>query len=389
MRRIIIILLSFVFVLQASSQSLANKNVQAFQPGWYVSAGAGINIYLAEGNEFWYPNTPYVFSLKENSGFVGRIGVGYEFTPVIGLRGILARLQHNWPDIRYRNADGSYKVVSFDADNLAADLMVNLSNWWAGYNPNRLIDFSAFGGLGLAYRDKDNLESTKLALIFRAGGQADLRLSHTLDFNLSVQGNFVRDDYNGYVAHMPFELYTAITAGFTYHFRGKSPKTISASTVEPKMEMKTQSVDKPAVAEQIAQPIAATPAPKPEVAVKESIVPVVDPTISPELNVNVFYPRNETRIDKLKRRDAIAKVANYMKNHPETKILVRGFADKTTGTVQLNNKLSNSRTNNVANTLIYTYAISSSRITAKSIGVKYQPFDEPNKNRVVIITLAN
>jgi len=390
MKKVILSILSFVLVLNVYSQSSSGKSTEPFQPGWNISAGAGINLYIAEGNEFWKDEGhPTAFSLKENSGFAGRIGVGYTFTPVIGVRGIYAHLQHHWPDIRYTNPDGSYRDVSFAADNLAADLMVNLSNWWAGYNPNRKIDFSVFGGVGIAYREKDALQSTKISPIVRLGGQVDYKLSRKLDLNLSMQNNFVRDDYNGYVAHTPYELYTAITAGFTYHFRSKAGKARLADVVqviEPK-EVVAEPVKVAPAPERVTEPIvkkeAAPVAPKAEV-VAEPVVKAA-PAVSTDLPVNVFFPTNKATIDNDTQRQAIARAAEYLKANPKATVTLCGYADKTTGSGALNMNLSAKRAQNVTKLLVNEYGISRNRIKANWYGDTVQPFKQDNMNRLVVI----
>lgn len=395
MKKVILLLFSFVLVLNVYSQSSAGKSTAPFQPGWNISVGAGINLYIAEGNEFWYDEGhPTAFSLKENSGFAGRIGVGYTFTPVIGVRGIYAHLQHHWPDMRFTNPDGSYRNVSFAADNLAADLMVNLSNWWAGYNPNRKIDFSVFGGLGLAYREKDALQSTRVSPILRLGGQVDYKLSRKLDFNLSMQNNFVRDDYNGYVTHTPFELYTAITAGFTYHFRCKSSKAPIADVVpviEPKEVVAEQTVVEPVKAppapERVAEPVvkkeAAPVAPKVEVVAESVAKPA--PAVSTDLPVNIFFPTNKATIDNDAQRQAIARAAEYLKANPTATVSLCGYADKTTGSEAFNMNLSAKRAQNVTKLLVNEYGVSRNRIKANWYGDTVQPFKQDNMNRLVVI----
>ncbi len=390
MKKVILSILSFVFVLNAYSQSTSGKSTEPFQPGWNISVGAGINLYIAEGNEFWYDEGhPTAFSLKENSGFAGRIGVGYTFTPVIGVRGIYAHLQHHWPDMRFTNPDGSYRDVSFAADNLAADLMVNLSNWWAGYNPNRKIDFSVFGGVGLAYREKDALQSTRVSPILRLGGQVDYKLSRKLDLNLSMQNNFVRDDYNGYVTHTPFELYTAITAGFTYHFRCKSCKAPVADVVpviEPK-EVVAEPVKVAPAPERVAEPIVkkepAPVAPKAEV-VAEPVVKAA-PVLSTDLPVNIFFPTNKATIDNNTQRQAIARAAEYLKANPKATVTLCGYADKTTGTEAFNMNLSAKRAQNVTKLLVNEYGISRNRIKANWYSDTVQPFKQDYMNRLVMI----
>lgn len=207
------------FVLAATAREYTNAENYTFRPHWYITASAGISIYVAEGNEFWNPNKVCVLSLKENGGSIARIGAGYNFTPVIGINGLLSYAVLKWPDQRFKNPDGSYKEVVFNAENATIDLTLNLSNWWAGYKTRRFVTFIAFAGVGLAYRDKGNFPAELYSAIVRGGGQTNLRLSPTLDVSCALQGNLVSDQFNGYVVNTPFELHAGLTLGFIYHLR--------------------------------------------------------------------------------------------------------------------------------------------------------------------------
>ncbi|HET7732801.1 MAG TPA: hypothetical protein VFK73_03100 [Paludibacter sp.] len=219
MKKFIALLVCIRSVFYADAQMCSNDESCRFRPGWYITASAGGNINIAEGNETWIPHKLTALSLKENGGFTARVGGGYDLTTVLGLRCLLVYNVHKWPDVRFRNPDGSFKEVIFKDGNATLDLTVNLSNWWAGYNPDRFISFTAFGGLGLAYREKADFPTDLYSWLVKGGGQADIRLSHRFDLSLAIHGNIVTDRFNNYVVHTPFELQTAFTAGVNYHFR--------------------------------------------------------------------------------------------------------------------------------------------------------------------------
>jgi len=195
---------------QQEQRSAAHNN-SSFQPGWYVGGNLGLNWFIGEGN-VTFVNSKNYFSLTKNSGFIGRAEVGYDFCPIFGVRGMAGYTYHNWPDIRYNKA-----TTSFGAEQLTVDLTVNLSNWWAGYKPNRKIDFYAFAGLGLAHRDKASFSSDYYSALVRGGLQGKLHLSPVVDLNVMAEGNFAGDKYNGDKDGFPFDIYTAFTVGITYH----------------------------------------------------------------------------------------------------------------------------------------------------------------------------
>lgn len=168
-------------------------NSSSFKPGWYLGLNGGINMFMGEGNNFIQTTNPYVGPWK-NEGFLGRFALGYNFTPVIGLRGMLGYNSYKWKTV-VTLADGSevFPVSNFSGENLSTDLMVNLSNWWGGYKARKL-DFSAFVGLGAAYMN-DNSAKTPWAGLFRGGVQSDYHVSDALSINLVLDGNFATDNF--------------------------------------------------------------------------------------------------------------------------------------------------------------------------------------------------
>ena len=78
-------------------------------------------------------------------------------------------------------------------------------------------------------------------------------------------------------------------------------------------------------------------------------------------------------------------IADYMKQFPESKAVVTGYADNATGSHDLNLKLARKRAEAVAKMLQETYGIDGSRLTLESMKNKEQPFQTNDWNRVVII----
>jgi len=210
-------MLLLAFVLTVKSQRYKKSNVNTFQEGWYVGGNCGLNFFIAEGTNFINTKKFLTFSLKDNGGFMGRVELGYNFTDVLGVRGFLGRFNHSWPDPRYKKTNGVYRIVSFGSEDLTVDLMVNMSNLLGNPNPKRLVSVSAFGGVGLANRDKANFPSNMMAGILRVGMQGTYHYTRDVDLNLIADANFVGDNFNGYVITFPIDFYPAVSVGITYH----------------------------------------------------------------------------------------------------------------------------------------------------------------------------
>ena len=74
-------------------------------------------------------------------------------------------------------------------------------------------------------------------------------------------------------------------------------------------------------------------------------------------------------------------IASYMRNHPEAKVEIRGYASPE-GSPELNQKLSDARAQAVKDALVKKYKIAASRLTTKGMGVTDTLFEEVSFNRV-------
>jgi len=218
MKRIILVSLFLTLISLANAQRLDDGSTYTvpFRPYWVAGINGGLSLYLAEGNVFTYSKIPHIFSLRDNGGSTERVELGYHFTPIFGVRGFLSITQHHWADIRYTTPDGLHLLNAFGSESLTADLMINLSNWWRGFNPNRLFNLSVFAGTGVVHRDKADFSTDNYSLCLRGGLQGDFRINENLKLNLIADGNIVNDNFNAYVVTFPVEIFTAFTVGLSY-----------------------------------------------------------------------------------------------------------------------------------------------------------------------------
>lgn len=81
----------------------------------------------------------------------------------------------------------------------------------------------------------------------------------------------------------------------------------------------------------------------------------------------------------------VAAVASYLKNHPKSKVIIKGYASQD-GPLEVNVRLANQRAESVRNTLVNKYGIAADRIQAEGQGIGHM-FEEESWNRVAICTL--
>lgn len=355
-------LLLFAFIAVANAQ--ADKKADAkdakatFQPGWYMSLYTGYNLFLGEGSNILRSGNSINF--RKDGGLLSTFGLGYDFSPVIGVRGELGWARHGWKGV---SATGVTNPHWWSA-NLTGDLTVNLSNWWGGYNPDRIFDVTAFGGLGLGVRSAHEVAAKKqVTPIVRAGLLGSFHLSKQFDLNAEVATNAVRDGFNGLHAGFFLDDFTAFQVGFTYHFKATSKA-------------------------------APAPAPEPQIITKEVIkhdtvlvkvpAPKVTKTVTKEFAKEIFFGLDNSGVKDLNQKAAIEETVAFLKANPDAKLTIDGYADKNSGSKAYNLKLSKKRAQAVAKAITKA-GVDKSRLTVVGHGVIPQIYKEKAKNRLTTL----
>ena len=369
-------------VLSASAQEEYPKTVYDHNPYWYVQLQGGAQYTLGEidFSDLISPNV--------------QVALGRQFSPVFG-----ARLAVNaWQSKAGIEAAGNTYKWKWMYVAPGIDLTFNLSNLFCGFNPNRIFNFSVFGGLGanIGWDNKiDDIKAaaaalypltttatgtsentqyawdgTKVRVFGRAGVAADFKVSDAVTLGLEVNANTLSDRYNSKKAGN-WDWYFNALAGVKINLG----KTYSTRTIEaPKVPEK--------VVERVIERVVEKPAPQ-----------VVEPTraVAEKKEVedtkfrrDIFYLKaGKTWIDKSEYKK-VKEVADYMKEHPNCTVEITGYADRGTGNPKINNNLSQRRAQAVANMLMRNYGIKKNRIKVDYKGDTIQPFAKEIENRVAI-----
>ena len=313
-----------------------------------------------------------------------QLGLGYQFSPVFGMR-----LQANgwqskggWAGFRAQKGETPYNAnYKFKYVAPGVDFMFNLSNLFCGWNPNRVLNVTAFAGAGaniawdndevneLAATMKNmnayNLEylwdGTKVRPYGRAGLELAFKVSKSVSLMVEGNANIISDKYNSKKAGNPDWYFNAL-AGVRINL-GKS------------YTKKAKPVEEPAPA----------PAPK-----QEYVAPKPEPKPDPvekkveEIRRDIFFTINSCKIAPSE--DAkIREVVDFLNKNTEAKVVVTGYADKGTGNDVINDRIAAKRAAAVVWMLTKKYNIPSERITEESKGARVQPFAENAENRVTIM----
>jgi len=305
-----------------------------------------------------------------------QIGVGYQFCPWFGAR-IAANAWQSKGGYNGVNVDGTsipgnvtYKY-NYVAPGL--DFMFNLSNLLCGWNPNRVLNVSAFVGgaaniawgndeandlSGKGYQMEYLWDGSKVRPVGRAGIGVDFRLSDAVSLGIEGNANVTSDKYNSKKAGNADWYFNALV-GLKINL-GKSYKK----------------VEKPAPAPVVEEP-APAPAPAPVVEKKPEPVKVE------ALRRDIFFKINKSIISE-EQMQKVKDVADYLAKYPEAKVAVTGYADAGTGNNTINDRLASLRADAVVKALVQKYGVSRDRIVRDSKGSRVQPFADNDSNRVSI-----
>ncbi len=349
--------------LAVSAQQVEN----VFNPHWYVQGQFGAQYTLGElkFGDLISPNA--------------QLAVGYNFTPVVG-----ARLGVN----AWQSKAGSESINGVDYDwswkyfAPAVDATVNLSNWWGGFKPTRLVNVSVFAGIGANFAfDNDDAADANAAMLAsygaanqefleylwddsktfvmpHFGAMVDFRLCDNVSLGLEFQAAPLGDKYNSKKANNADWYFNAL-AGIKFNIG----KTYSTKTIPAPL---------PVVQEKVVEKIVEKPVEK-----------IVEKTIVEPLRMDVFFTISGTSISQSEMQK-VRQIADYMNKYPASKVEITGYADKGTGNANINSKLSEKRAAAVADALKNKYGIAENRISTSFKGDTEQPFEEAVLNRVSI-----
>ena len=370
------------FAQQADPTLKYSVATNSFWSNWFIQVGGDYNI--------WYSNQEhgrrldnggdFDFLSKQRRSFGGSVAIGKWFTPGIGLR---TKLQgFNSKKI------GAVGVTSQHFWSLNEHIMFNLSNLFMGYNPERVWNVSPFIGGGMAR----NMSVNRYVMQLSAGINSSWRLCRNLDLYAEAGWNRMEDNFDGNeMAQLSNthhgrgwedkdnHLYAEI--GLTFKLGkatwNKTPdvdaiKALSQSQIDA---LNSQLNDLNAENGKLRKELAEKP--KTTVLTKSLKEFVATP-------ISVFF--NIGKIDVALLKDlvnvrALAKYAIENNSH----ILVTGYADSSTGTPAINQRLSEQRANTIVEELVKMGVNRSNIRTAAGGGVKMLEYPDYDRRATVQI----
>ena len=360
-------------MLFAGATAMAQETVTeyTYTPNWYIQGQFGGQETLGE--------TSFGHLFSPNA----QIAAGYNFNPYIGARLAVNAWQSRGalnvatPEAHTHKWKWNYVAPTVDA-------VVNLTNLIGGYNPNRLVDVDFIAGIGanigfsneqaqtanaeLVAEHAGALEylwdGTKARFVGQMGLDLNFNVSNHVAIGLELMANVLPDGYNSKKAGNADWYFNGLV-GVKYTFGPKYNKTVR--------EIEQPVAPEPQIVERIIERVVEAP-----------VTNVVEEVRPEMLRRDVFFRINTYNITN-EEMYKVNEVAQFLKDHPNAKVVVTGYADKGTGTLAINLRLSKQRAQTVANTLKNKFHIAADRITVKSMGeAEEQPYSDPIDNRVAI-----
>lgn len=368
------VILSGVVALSCVSASAqeADKTVNVFTPHWYAQAQIGGQYTLGEigFGKLLSPNI--------------QVGIGYNFNQVVGARFSL----NTWQSKAGQKFEGNTYKWKWNYVAPMVDATFNLTNLFCEYNPDRLVEVGVFGGIGanIAWGNDEAADAkaailkseaatealkygatpleniwdgTKTRFVARVGANVDFRVSDRVKLGVELSANTLSDKYNSKKAGNPDWYFNALVGVKVALGETHTTKVIPAP--KPVEKIIERIIEKPA------------PAPAPKVESK---------VVEENFRRDIFFPIGNTNIAK-SQTTKIAEIVEYMKENPDAKITLTGYADKGTGSAAFNDKIAARRAQTVYNTLA-AKGVAKSRMIKESKGCRVQPFEENDMNRVTI-----
>lgn len=325
-----------------------------FKDNWFITGEGGINILFSPNDSYrnwkdrWEPNAA--------------LYVGKWFSPIVGLRAGV-----NWLKVKgvsdviapgnlydEPTVEGKWKQ-KFVHIGPVFDAMINVTNWWCGYHPGRKYNFIVYGGVGCywtyarqydennkstRYKDaKDRILAARGGIINSFNVSPQVQLS--LDIRFTALDNH-RDEKNGEWNKTAYDLSANI--GVTYLFKKREWNApIIPLCPEPEncdaLRARLQAADA-RIADLEAQLQACLDRPT-EIVEAAPAAPLA----------TIYFPINVSKLTKEDVR-VVQACAEVMKDNPNTKYVVTGWADNYTGNDRINTTLRKNRAASVEKQLL-------------------------------------
>ena len=352
-----------------------------FKNNWFMSIEAGANLWMT-------PNDSKE-SFAKRIQPQAEIYVGKWFSPIIGLRAGLYFANVKGATMHYTTNDGvACGDAAYEHDverhlGLSGDVLLNLSNWWCGYNPDRVYNASLYFGTTVNARGMqgNGFIEDKEWLGVRLGLLNSFAVSKKVDLLVDLRFGANQTGLEGKL----FTYKTDLMIGAAYKF-GKS--TWSAPIVPVCPTFKYTDAEGDALVSRLQQADAKIASLEQQLrdCLNSKQTAVVEEAPAAPL-ATIYFPIGSANVNNVQAK-VVKAVANAMSATEENYVLT-GWADNYTGTEEFNKKLRAKRAESVKKMIVKT-GVAAERLETTTNDNNLTEYGEKSASldRAVTITVA-
>lgn len=336
-------------------KTTAGLCINKFKDNWALSLGIGADMYFGQGDGN--------LSFGKRPGLAVEINAEKWVTPVFGLRVGLdyngfngATRLENGVGVDGTLADNGFYRQSYGALMPHLDLMADFYSLFAGFDAKRIYSPILYVGAGvgvLVHSAKEN-DWHQACYTFRAGFLNRFRVADAWTVNLDLRIGSIENEFDGDNGNYG-DFTAAVMVGATYKFNKRTweapvipePQVIRSKYTDEEgdalVEQLRRANEKISVLEQDVEK--AKQALAEAQAERETARKAAVPTAT------IYFDADQSTLAS-KDATLLKALAKVMKENPDKKYRVTGYADNTTGTAEYNARLRQARADRVYNYLL-------------------------------------
>ena len=398
MKRLFMIAVALLALGSAANaqQSMSDESVE-FRPHWSLGVQGGAGYTLGEA------------SFAKLLSPAAQLSATYHFHHAFGVRVGLSGWQGKGGLVL------SEDIYKFQYGQLSADFTMDLASLISGFDHQRVFSPYLFAGIGGAYgfnNEEANalatqygaafplIWDTKAFVVGRLGAGVDFWLTKAIALGIEGNANMFSDKLNskecgkGLAADWQFDLLAGVkfrlgdntrpSAAYAAQVAAAEAAAAAAAALAAEKAAAEKAAAEKAAAEKAAAEKAAAEKAAAEKAAAEKAA-AEKAAVAAENSEDVFFTIDSYYIRPTEGKK-LETLAAWMKENPDFTVTLVGYADKKTGTYEVNQRISERRANAVKDRLV-KLGVPAERIMTFFKGDTVQPFAENAKNRVVICEL--
>ena len=365
-----------------------NVVTNKFRDNWFISLGLGGDVYMGQNDK--------AMSFGDRIGFTGHISGGKWIVPWFGAQIAIDGYRLKGASYSGNGAyiqgwtDNKYFSQKWYAASPHVDMLFNLSNLFVRYNSKRVYEpviYTVFGFI--TDKNFDNFsQATHFGLINK------FRVADAWDLNLNLRFALVNNDCDGQGGSRG-DLIGGLTVGASYKFKKRTFTSFAeASENTFKQPVSTENNNDDAKLKALENQLSASE--KEVENLRENVKDLENQLAEAnkkvedaEKNVSVpgltLYFTADSYTVQSRDLYLLKNLARQMKDNPNQKYVVCGYADSKTGEASYNEALRNKRAQSVINKLV-SYGVDKDQLIKETKDSSLNPFGAYVLDRAVMIT---